>query len=73
VQAALETLMQGRTTLVIAHRLSTVEHADRIVVLDRGGIAEIGGHTELLTKAGIYARLYRIQFESGTVAASPEI
>jgi subfamily B ATP-binding cassette protein MsbA len=73
VQAALETLMQGRTTIVIAHRLSTIEKADRIVVLDRGGIAEIGGHAELLAKAGIYARLYRIQFESGTVAASPEI
>jgi subfamily B ATP-binding cassette protein MsbA len=73
VQAALETLMQGRTTIVIAHRLSTIERAGRIVVLDRGGIAEIGTHAELLGKAGIYARLYRIQFESGAVAASPEL
>jgi ATP-binding cassette, subfamily B, bacterial MsbA len=62
VQAALETLMRGRTTIVIAHRLSTVEKANRIVVLDRGRIAEIGTHAELLRSGGIYARLYRIQF-----------
>jgi len=65
VQAALETLMQGRTTIVIAHRLSTVEKADRIVVLEKGRIAEIGSHRELLAKEGLYAKLYRIQFESG--------
>jgi ATP-binding cassette, subfamily B, bacterial MsbA len=62
VQAALEELMRGRTTLVIAHRLSTVEKADRIVVLDRGGIVEIGTHAELLAKGGYYANLYRLQF-----------
>ncbi len=62
VQAALEALMRGRTTLVIAHRLSTVEKARRIVVLDNGRIAEIGSHGELLAAEGIYARLYRIQF-----------
>jgi len=62
VQAALETLMQGRTTLVIAHRLSTVEHADRIVVLAQGRIAEIGNHAELLAAGGVYASLYRLQF-----------
>jgi len=62
VQAALETLMQGRTTLVIAHRLSTIEKADRIVVLQKGEIAEIGTHRELLNKNGIYARLHQIQF-----------
>ena len=62
VQAALERLMRGRTTIVIAHRLSTIEHADRIVVLDRGHIAEIGSHAELLARDGIYARLYRIQY-----------
>ena len=62
VQAALETLMRGRTTLVIAHRLSTIEGADRIVVLDGGRIAEIGRHAQLLAREGIYARLYRMQY-----------
>ena len=62
VQEALETLMRGRTTLVIAHRLSTVEHADRIVVLAQGRIAEIGSHAELLAAGGVYASLYRLQF-----------
>ncbi len=62
VQEALETLMRGRTTLVIAHRLSTVEHADRIVVLAQGRIAEIGSHAELLAANGVYASLYRLQF-----------
>ncbi len=64
IQSALETLIQGRTTLVIAHRLSTVEHADRIVVLDKGRIAEAGRHDELLAHNGIYSHLYRLQFES---------
>jgi ATP-binding cassette, subfamily B, bacterial MsbA len=63
VQAALETLMQGRTTLVIAHRLSTIEKADRIIVLQKGEIVETGTHRELLDKGGVYAQLYRIQFE----------
>jgi len=62
VQAALETLMHGRTTIVIAHRLSTIEKADRIVVLQKGHIAEIGNHLQLLEQNGIYAHLYRIQF-----------
>jgi subfamily B ATP-binding cassette protein MsbA len=62
VQAALETLMRGRTTLVIAHRLTTVEKADRIVALDHGRIAETGTHRELLARGGIYDKLYRIQF-----------
>ena len=62
VQAALDTLMQGRTTIVIAHRLSTIEHADRIVVLDHGRIGEQGTHDALLARNGVYARLHRIQF-----------
>ena len=63
IQAALETLIEGRTTIVIAHRLSTVERADRIVVLDQGRIVEIGSHRELLASGGLYARLYRTQFQ----------
>jgi len=63
VQLALESLMQGRTTLVIAHRLSTIERADKIVVLANGRIAEQGSHRELLAIDGHYANLYRLQFK----------
>jgi ATP-binding cassette, subfamily B, bacterial len=64
VQAALERAMQGRTTLVIAHRLATIQKANRIVVLDKGRIVEIGKHDELVAKAGAYAKLAALQFRS---------
>ena len=63
MQSALANLMEGRTTLVIAHRLATVRDADRIVVLDGGEVREVGSHEELLRRAdGIYNRLYDLQF-----------
>jgi ATP-binding cassette, subfamily B, bacterial len=62
VQAALERAMQGRTTLVIAHRLATIQKADRIVVLQKGRIVETGTHDELVTRSGVYARLAALQF-----------
>ena len=61
VQDALNTLMKGRTTLIIAHRFSTIRNANRILVLDKGDIAEVGSHDELLARGGIYARLYQMQ------------
>ena len=63
VQEAIDELCRDRTTLVIAHRLSTVQKADRIVVLDQGQVVEIGNHEELLAKHGYYARLYNMQFK----------
>jgi ATP-binding cassette subfamily B protein len=62
VQAALESAMKDRTTLVIAHRLATVQQADRILVLDHGRLVEQGTHTELVTRGGVYARLAALQF-----------
>jgi ATP-binding cassette subfamily B protein len=68
VQTALERLMQGRTTIVIAHRLATVLKADRILVMDAGRIVEEGTHKSLVKKGGIYARLAKLQFETGADA-----
>ena len=68
IQAALKELMKGRTTLVIAHRLSTVMDADLIHVIDKGKLSESGTHAELLAKNGIYARLYQLQFSDQQMA-----
>jgi subfamily B ATP-binding cassette protein MsbA len=65
IQKAMENLMRNRTTLVIAHRLSTVIHADRIIVLDGGRIVQDGTHTELISADGVYRRLYNMQFKLG--------
>jgi subfamily B ATP-binding cassette protein MsbA len=62
IQAALDQLLRNRTTFVIAHRLSTVEKADRILVLRDGEVVEYGAHAELLERRGIYAELHRLQF-----------
>jgi subfamily B ATP-binding cassette protein MsbA len=62
IQAALTQLLRNRTTFIIAHRLSTVEQADRIIVLDRGVLAESGTHAQLLARGGLYAQLHQLQF-----------
>ena len=72
VQGALDALMQGRTTLVIAHRLATIVNADRILVMDAGRIVEEGTHAALLAQDGLYASLARLQFETGAAALSNE-
>jgi len=71
VQDALEQLMRGRTTLVVAHRLSTIEHADRVVVLESGQVAEDGTHDDLLQRGGLYARLHALQFGAELRPADP--
>ena len=70
IQDALRRLLAGRTSLVIAHRLSTIQDVDRIVVLHHGRVREIGTHSELLARGGIYARLYELQFLGGPLAAA---
>ena len=62
VQDALAHLIPDRTTLIIAHRLSTVEHADQVLVLDEGRLAEVGTHAELLQRGGLYSHLHQMQF-----------
>jgi ATP-binding cassette, subfamily B, bacterial MsbA len=75
VEQAMEELLQGRSTLIIAHRLSTVQRADRVVVIDRGRIVEEGRHTDLMAAEGVYSRLYRGQFRESYESSlvSPEI
>lgn len=64
IQASLAELAEGRTILVIAHRLATIQNADRIVVVDETGVAEQGRHSDLLASAGVYRRLHEAQFRS---------
>ncbi|MBL7742842.1 MAG: ABC transporter ATP-binding protein [Chitinophagaceae bacterium] len=67
IQHAIDTLINGRTSIVIAHRLSTIRKADKIIVLDRGEIKEMGSHNELLAKGGFYSKLHEMQFEKHRV------
>ena len=71
VQSALDSLSGGRTTIVIAHRLSTIRNADKIVVMDRGTVVDQGSHDDLLARGGIYADLYRLQFQDGKTLVDP--
>jgi len=73
IEDALSRLLVGRTTLIIAHRLSTVRRADRLVALDRGRIMEEGTHAELLALGGLYARLYQRQFREDLTEVSPSV
>ena len=68
VQDALQRLMPDRTTLVVAHRLSTIEHADQVLVFDQGRMVEQGTHVELLAQGGLYAHLHAMQFREGGAA-----
>ncbi len=72
LQSALDNLMRGRTTFVIAHRLATVQRADRIVVLDRGRIVEQGTHADLLRRRGLYRELFDLQFASAGELQQPD-
>jgi len=69
VQQAVETMSEGRTTLIVAHRLATVKQADRIVVMEAGRVVAQGSHDDLVAQGGLYARLARLQFTDGTAAA----
>jgi ATP-binding cassette, subfamily B, multidrug efflux pump len=72
IQNALKRILEGRTSIVIAHRLSTIRNADKIVVLDQGGIAEVGPHEALLARHGVYAHLYAVNYNLHQNGASPK-
>jgi ATP-binding cassette subfamily B multidrug efflux pump len=63
IQKAIEKLLKGRTSIVIAHRLSTIQNSDKIIVLHKGEIKEVGTHQQLLSKKGIYYKLYQLQYK----------
>ena len=67
IQKAMDKILEGRTSIVIAHRLSTVRNADKIVVIESGRIVETGSHNELLEKGGLYKKLYEMQFKTGAM------
>ena len=73
IQQSLSKLLQGRTSIVIAHRLSTVKNADRIIVMDDGRIAEEGTHQELLDRGGMYFKLYQMNFAADADAAGVDL
>jgi subfamily B ATP-binding cassette protein MsbA len=70
IQQALEKVLKGRTALVIAHRLSTIRHADKIIALEDGRIVEVGGHSELLARGGLYSQMYQRQYDLTAISKS---
>jgi len=73
IQQALENVLEGRTALIIAHRLSTIRHADKIIALEDGRIVEVGDHSELLARGGLYSQMYRRQYDLTVIRESEEL
>jgi ABC-type multidrug transport system fused ATPase/permease subunit len=69
IQSAIKNLLAGRTSIIVAHRLSTIQNADRIIVMHKGEIREMGTHQELLSRDGIYRKLYRLQYKDQEIKA----
>jgi len=69
----LENVLEGRTALIIAHRLSTIRHADKIIALEDGRIVEVGDHSELLARGGLYSQMYRRQYDLTVIRESEEL